>query len=492
MTEIDLMATDLDSNGHAAVSPVPDLVRVAVVGEHRQVDVSLPLDVPVALLVPEVVRLFDGSPDPRQGGSTTPPAGSEDRPKDVVWTLVGARSGTPLAPDGTLRGAEITQDDVIYLRGRRTLAAPTLYDDVVDAAAQLNQLGHPGWNASAAGRTAYLGVGLAAAAWIYLLLIDASSPRRAAILGLSAFVVVTLLVVAAIFARSAGTPRAGAALGWACLPIAAAGCWAGLSPHGTLALTGGALALILLCTAGYRLVGAGVGGFIAAGVFFGCAAIGLAIHAAGLTRVDAAVCVAVGATVATLAVPRLTARLDYSRPARPEPVAEQSSPGTGPPPGGADVGRRVALARALRSGLSFGLAVGACSAAAVVLWAGPNPSGPTPSWSTLAFGGVCAAALGLPRPGASALVGRAASGLPAVALVVVAAVAAVKGDEPMSVAGASALLAGAIVAAAVGSASEQPHPRWRTLFTTLSYLAFALIGPSALWVVGVYSRWGLL
>jgi hypothetical protein len=299
---------------------------------------------------------------------------------------------------------------------------------------------------------------------------------------------VTLLVVAAIFARAGRAPQAGAALGWACLPIAAASCWAGLSPYGTLALAGGALALILLCSAGYRLVGAGVGGFTAAAVFFACAAIGLAIHAAGLTRIGAAVCLAVGATVATLAVPRLTARLDYSRPARPEPADEQASPGTASPPGGEDVGRRVALARALRGGLSAGLAVGACSAVATVVWAAP-----TPSWSTLTFGVVCAAALGLPRPGTRTGVGRAASGLPAVALVVVVAFAAVKGDEPMSVAGASALLACAVILAAVGSRSwsAQPHPRWRTLLSSASYLAFALIGPSALWVVGAYSRWGL-
>ncbi|MDV3128476.1 type VII secretion integral membrane protein EccD [Mycobacterium sp. 21AC1] len=479
MTDLAPTRTDLGSTRHEAVSPVPDLVRVAVVGQHRQIDLSLPLDVPVALLVPEVLRLFDG-------------AGSEDRPKDVVWVLVGARSGAPLGPDDTLREAEIAQDDVLYLRGRRTVSAPTLYDDVVDAAAHLNQSGHPGWNPSAAGNIAYLGVGLAAAVWVYLVLIDASSPRRAAILGLSAFVVVTLFVIAAIFARSGRAPRAATALGWASLPIAAAGCWAGLSPYGPLALAGGALTLMLLCTAGYRLIGAGVGGFTAAGVFSACAAIGLVIHAAGLTHTRAGVCLAVGAAVATLAVPRLTAWLDYSRLARPEQADQQASPGTAAAPGGDDVGRRGALARALRGGLSAGLAVGACCAAATVVWGAP-----TPSWSTLAFGVVCAAALGLPRPVTRTGVGRAASGLPAVALLVVIAFAAVKGDEAMSVAGVSVLLVCAIVLAVVGSGSRtgsgfaQPHLRCRKLLSSASYLAFTLIAPSALWVVGAYSRWGV-
>ena len=61
----------------------------------------------------------------------------------------------------TLRDAGITQDDVLYLRGRPTFAAPTLYDDVVDAAARLNQSGHAGWDPAGARRIAYLGIGLA-------------------------------------------------------------------------------------------------------------------------------------------------------------------------------------------------------------------------------------------------------------------------------------------------------------------------------------------
>ncbi|MET0473807.1 MAG: type VII secretion integral membrane protein EccD [Mycobacterium sp.] len=464
MTEIAVLPPDLESTGAQAVSPVPELVRVAVVGRHRQIDLALPLDVPIALLVPEVVRLFDD-------------AGSEDRPKDVAWVLVGAESGASLEPGGTLRDAGVAQDDVLRLRGRATLAAPTLYDDVVDAAARLNQSGHPGWDPAAARRIAYLGIALVAAAWVYLVLVDASSPRRAALLGLTAFATVTLLVVAAIFPRSGGAPQVGAALGWACLPVAAAGCWAGLSSYGSLALAGGALALILLCVAGYRLVGAGEAGFTAAGVFFACGAIALAIHAAGLDGFTAAVGLAVGATLATTTVPRLTARLDYSRPARPD----AASPGD-------DVAPRVALARSLRVGLYAGFAVSACFGGTAVAWFG------LPSWPALTFGVVCAAALGLPRPAAAPTgVVRAASGLPAVALVVAVALAAVRGDEPVTVTGASALLAGAVVLAVVGagSGSARPRPRSRTLLALGSYLGYALVIPSAVWALGAHRGWGV-
>jgi len=453
VTDIALFPTNFESTPTEAVSPVPDLVRVAVVGQRRRVDLFLPLDVPTALLVPEVVGLFHGA---------------EDRPKDVVWVLARTGSGAPLAPGGTLREAGVAQDDVLHLRGRPTAAAPTLYDDVVDAAARLNHSEHAGWDQAGARRIAYLGIGLAAAAWVYLVLVDASSPRRVALLGLTAFASATLLVVAAILARSSGRPDEGAALGLACLPVTAAGCWAGLSPYGNLALAGGALAVGVMCVAVCRLVGTGVAGFTTAAVLSVWGATALVIQQVGVGAADAAVGLAAVATIATAAVPRMTARLDYSRPDAPQP-------------GGDDVGRRVARARALRGGLSGGLAVSACVGATSAVWAGP-----TPTWATLTFGVMCAAALGLPRPAARAVVVRAAAALPAIALVVSIALAAIEGEEPMPMVGASTLLAGAVVLAAVG---VRPHPGGRALVALGSYLACALVVPGAVWAVT--TGWGV-
>jgi hypothetical protein len=136
VTDIALPTYDLGSSSTGTVSPVAELVRVAVTGQDRQIDLSLPLDVPVALLLPEIVRMFSDANEP------------EDRPRDVVWVLI--RAGAPLEPGDTLRDAGVASDDVMNLQGRRTHTAPTLYDDVVDAAARLNHSGHPGWNPAAA------------------------------------------------------------------------------------------------------------------------------------------------------------------------------------------------------------------------------------------------------------------------------------------------------------------------------------------------------
>jgi type VII secretion integral membrane protein EccD len=461
VTDIVLPTYDLGSSSTGTVSPIAELVRVAVTGRDRQIDLSLPLDVPVALLVPEIVRLFSDGTE------------REDRPKDVVWALIRAASGASLEPGDTLRDAGVARDDVLNLRGRRTHAVPTLYDDVVDAAARLNNSGHPGWNPAAARVLAYIGIGLVTAAWVHLVVIDASSPRRVALIGLAAFAAVVLLVVATILARSGGTPQDGAALGWAAIPVAAAGCWAGLSPHGSLALAGAALALLLLSLAGYHLIGSGLAGFTASTVFFTCGAIALA--AAGVSSFGAAVFLAVGATIATTAVPRLTARCDYSSPAHPdeEPVD-------------ADFEWGAARARSLRGGLYAGLAVAACVAATAAAWIAPAPS-----WPTWAFGVVCAAALGLPRPTAPAGVVRVTAGPPAVALLIAVALHAVGGDQPISVLGAAVLPAGAMVLAAVGAGAAEPRRRRGALLSAASYLAWALVVPTALWAVGAQAGWGV-
>ena len=113
---------------------------------------------------------------------------------------------------------------------------------------------------------------------------------------------------------------------------------------------------------------------------------------------------------------------------------------------------------------------------------------PSPSWPALTLGVACAAALALPRPAARTGVVRAATGLPAMALVVAVALATLRGDSPMPMTGAAALLAGAVILAAVGAG---PHPRARTLPSLGSYLAFALVLPSAAWVVGASVGWGV-
>lgn len=455
MTDIVLPSYDLDSGSSERVSPVSEVVRVAVTGQDGQIDLSLPLDVPVALLVPELVRMFNDD------------AGASERPTEVVWALIRAESGTALEPDCTLREAGVGRDDVLDLRGRGTHAAPTLYDDVVDAAARLNRSGHPGWNPAAARALACLGLGLAAVTWVHLVVLDAASPRRAALLGLTAFAALALFAVAVILPRSGGAPGDGAALAWAAITIAAAGGWAALAPYGSLALAGGALALALLSVAGYHLVGAGLAGFTTSATFFTCGTAVLSFHAAGIADVVAAVGLAVGATFATAAIGGLTARYDYARP------DEQSD-------GGVEFETRAAQARSLRGGMYGGLAASAAvggTAASVA---------PTPTWSTLAFGVVCAAALGLPRLTAHAALARAAACLPAVVVFIVAALHAVRGDQPLSVLGVSALLAGAILLATVGARASAPRPSCWAPYSLASYLAWALVVPSAAWVLAAH------
>ena len=456
MTDIALPSYDVGTSSSERVTPVSEVVRVAVTGQDRQIDLSLPLDVPVALLVPEIVLMFDDG------------AGSEERPKEVAWVLFSAESGLALEPDCTLRASGVARDDVLHLRGRDTHAAPTLYDDVVDAAARLNRSRHPGWDPAAARTLAYLALGLSAATWVHLVVLDASSPRRAALLGLTAFAALALFVTAVVLPRAGGEPRDGAALAWAAIPVAAAGGWAALTPHGSLALAGGALALGLLSAAGYHLVGAGLVGFTASATFFACAAAVLGVHAAGAAGVVTAIGLAVGAIAATAAVAGLTARCDYAGPD--ERCADDEQFDT-----------RAARARSLRGGLYAGFAAAACVGGSAASWLAPAPA-----WPTWTFGVVCAAALALPRPTAHPALVRAAAGLPAAVLFITVVLHAVRGDQLLSVLSASTLLAGAILVAAVAARATMPRPgRW-ALHSPASYLAWALVVPSAAWALAAH------
>ncbi|MGQ4383727.1 type VII secretion integral membrane protein EccD [Streptomyces sp. SAS_270] len=96
--------------------------RVTLVGERRRVDLVLPSQEPVGLLLPEVMRLLDD-----QVGS---------RPE--LRYLVGA-DGSALALDGTLESAGVVDGAVLRLvRAEDAPSAPAVHDVADEAAADLD------------------------------------------------------------------------------------------------------------------------------------------------------------------------------------------------------------------------------------------------------------------------------------------------------------------------------------------------------------------
>lgn len=483
------------------VSAAPQLVRLSLLGGRTQVDVSLPLDVPVAGLIPQLAKLI-------RSGDADGPDGSDDpfakEAKHTVWVLNRHDAKTALTPSLTLRRAGVLDGELLRLTAERTLSAPTLYDDVVDAAARMNKAGYPGWDATAARRMTFAGTYLASGTWTYFLVADTFAGARAVLLGLSVVVALALVGVATSAHRSYRQKDVGAALGWAVLPIFTAIVWAALAGLGSYEEAAGCGAMVIVAVAVYRVVGTGHWGYLAAGTVFVLSAIALVLHAAGIRADIVGTGMAVLATSACLAVPRLPARMarfelpphdvepgaqtaaDNS--AASPPAAEAMPTTTAKSVAGDGVWARVQSATLTRSAVYTGLAVVAGLGASVILMSPQRVQ-----WSGLAFSVACAATLGLFAHRPATAVERAALAIPAVVLLVFSCARAQDGGQSMGLVGFGVLLASTVVFAVIGTTARggRAPARVRTLLAYLTYLSTATLIPLALWVVGVYPRLGI-
>lgn len=485
---------------HVQVVPAaPERIRVSVFGGRTQLDIGLPVDVPVSGFVPELARLVSS----RDVVSDDEQPGNDER--RTFWVLSLFDTGTEIRPDQTLRNAGVVNGQLLRLSTERALPPPVLYDDVVDAAARLNKATHAAWDSRAARWMAFAGTQLTAFALVFCLLRETVAAQHAAVVGLAGAVVVALIGAAAVAHRSYRFDDVAAVLGWAAIPITAGMAWTLLGRHGGyFAATAGAL-IVVLNVVYYRVAGTGHWGYLASSVPAGLGGIALLATAVGL-RVDA-VCVALAVlgVLAGLLIPRLTTRLDrFETPtAEPEPerdeyafenpfdapastkTASEDDSGTAMPTA-ETVWAKVHFATLTRSALLAGLAATVTAAVTVLLRDAPV------SWSALTFALACAAVLGLRSRVPESWFERAAVAAPAVALLVITCVLAHDGREPVPVTAVAVLMAVAVVATVAGLADAGAGSHRRvTLLSYLEYLAVAALLPLGLWVLGGYERLGL-
>ncbi len=490
------MSATPDTAESLGASAAPELVRLSLRGDRTQVDVSLPLDVPIAGLLPQLTKLM-------RSGDASRPAGSDDPftkgAKRTVWTLRRYDADSALASSLTLREAGVPDGELLRLTAERTLSAPTLYDDVVDAAARLNKAGHLGWDAASARRMTFAGVYLAAGLWAYFLVAHTFAEARMVLTGLSVVVAVALVGVAASAHRSYGRHDVGAALGCASLPIFAAIAWATLAGRGSYPEAAGCAAMVVVVLAAHRAVGTGRWGYLATGVLFGLSAVALVVHAVGVRADVVGAGMAVLATSACLAVPRFTARTALDQVERDDdqtpvdnrgassPTADATPVPTTEASAGDGVWDRVRAATLTRSALYTGLAATAGTGASVILLAPHRVQ-----LSGLAFSVACAAALGLYTQRPVTAVERAAMAVPAVVLLVFGCARAQYGGEPAQSVGFGLLLMATVVIAVVGTTARagRAPAGIRRMLAYLTYLSTAALIPLALWVLGAYPRLG--
>lgn len=479
------------------VSAAPEQIRVSVLGGRTQLDIALPADVPVSGLVPELARLIR-SRDRERDGEREAPASEDERRSYWVLRLVESdlEKGAVVRPDQTLREAGVGSGDLLRLSPRRALSPPTLYDDVVDAVGRLNRTAHAAWTTTSARWLAFAGVHLAALGIVYCLI--GRVGNRPVVLGLAGAVVLTLVGAATMAHRSFSLDDVAAALGWAAIPITfgIAGSW--LFRYGDYGVAAACGAVLILCGLYARVVGTGRWAYLACGLVSGLVGAGLAARGAHARADIVFVTLAVLATLASLVVRRLTARLgrfdtptvnvendredwNFENPFEPPAPSKDGDSGTVMPTA-EEVWTKAETAAVTRAGLLAGLAAAAGVAVTLLLRGGVE-------WSGFAFALACAAVLALRAATLDTWPERAAVAVPAVAVVVITCVLAQGGTSVQALAGVGVLLAIALVASVVGLAVGRAG-RAAGLVSYLDYLAVGSLFPLALWVVGGYQRLG--
>lgn len=473
------------------VSAAPETIRVSVVGGGTQLDVGLPADVPVAAFLPELAQLV-GSREARRDDEAV------DRDeRRTFWVLSRITGGAELAPEDTLRTAGVGNGELLSIEQRRALSPPTLYDDVVDAAARLNRASYAAWDATAAAVMAIAGIWSCTAVWMYFLAAAPLSIHPGFVVGGAVLVLVTLVGGAALVRRALGRTDIAVAAGLPVLALSGALGWTLAERFGPYGLAAACAVLLILAAVYHRVIGAGRWAYIAAGVVYGLGACALLASAWGARLDVVAVGAGVTAAVACLAVPGLTASLRRAAPPAsqrrhrrqahafdPFPVDESTDSGTAMP-SAEDVWARVRSMALTRTGLLAGLGVVVATATAVLLHA-------QTSWPAFIFALVCAAVLALRSRAVATVPERAALALPAAALVLIACALAQAGAESLRLGGVVVLALTGVVSALLGLVAGDRLPDWVPAAAVyLEYIAVAVLIPVALWPLGIYGRLGL-
>ncbi|SDY12733.1 type VII secretion integral membrane protein EccD [Micromonospora pattaloongensis] len=183
------------------------LARVTINAPQRRVDVALPEHVPLAELLPEVLRhAGEGLADDgeRHGG----------------W-LLRRTDGAPLATGQGLLPQGVRDGEVLHLVPARAQWPELEYDDVVEAIADGARRRGSAWSGAATRAATLAGAGVLLAVGLFALLHAGTSWGLGASVGLG---VALLLALAGVVAsRAYGDATAGGALGGYALPYAFVG-----------------------------------------------------------------------------------------------------------------------------------------------------------------------------------------------------------------------------------------------------------------------------
>jgi type VII secretion integral membrane protein EccD len=180
-----------------------DLCRITIVAPGRRIDLSLPAEVPLAQMLPTLLRA---------AGRDLADAGLAHS----GWVLQRL-DGPPLENGLSLAQHEVRDGEVLYFRPRMTLIPELVYDDVADVVATGKKDRADRWRPETTRRFGMF----AGAAMLVLGLVPilASGPPWTASAIAAGVVGLVLVILGAALSRAVGDSMGGAVLGYAALPF---------------------------------------------------------------------------------------------------------------------------------------------------------------------------------------------------------------------------------------------------------------------------------
>ncbi|MER5702470.1 type VII secretion integral membrane protein EccD [Micromonospora sp. NPDC002296] len=269
------------------------LSRITIVAPRTRMDLALPADVPLADLLPTLLR---------HAGEDL----ADDGVRHGGWSLARL-GGQPLDGGRTAAQLGLRDGEVLYFTPRVAAAPEIVFDDVVDAVATATNQRPGSWQVGTTRSFSVLFAAAALSAGALAALFAGPPQLPGAIAAL--LVAVALVVSAAVLSRAAGDSRTGSVLALAGIGHAATGGLLVLA--GDRTLTGLASPHVLLAATAVVVFGAVAA--LAVGdrlpLFFGATAVGAAVGLGAVVSlafsVGAPAAAAVVATVAFATLPAL-------------------------------------------------------------------------------------------------------------------------------------------------------------------------------------------
>ncbi|MTE11614.1 type VII secretion integral membrane protein EccD [Nocardia aurantiaca] len=463
----------------------PDLARVTILAKHTQVDMAIPVDVPVALVIPSVVDMVDQ----HNRANDFDHDGEQLEPREWVLARIGR---PPFSNSLSLAEQGVRDGELLMLENAEHIAPTPLFDDIMYNVAIADADHFRGWTPRTARLTgSVLAVAISAVGCFGLLAAPTAVPGRVGA-AVATFVTLLLVIASMVLSRMYHDRASALVLGGCALPTAfSAGMLFVPSHYGWAnALLGAVLAGATAIVA-WRVSGVGLG------LFIGVTTLAVfAIPAALVGLLTSLPVHAIGGGAAALSLAGLSLAPRLSMLLAELPLPPVPAPGTplDPTEDDPDDHRALPTMEVLRAKSErareylAGLVAATTMVVAAGAVAGVDPIADRPYRPGLALALVCAAVLMLRSrtyAGAEPAVVLIAGGTAIVLLVLIGA--ALTQRQPLTIFGVALLLSAAALVLGIIAPRRQATPPLRRAVELLEYGFVAAVVPLTFWVADLYS-----